>query len=308
MIENDIIKLIGNTPFIELKNIEEKYNLKAKIYAKIERFNPFGSIKDRPSLEMLSAAFKDKKIDKDTTVIEATSGNTGIALSALCSSYNIKCIIVMPENMSVERRRLISSYGAKVILTSSKDGMSGAINKVEELKKEIPNHFIPDQFNNMNNPLAHYKSTGPEIFNALDGNIDTFVSGIGSGGTITGCSMYFKEKNKNIKIVGFEPSSSPFISQKRKGVHKIQGIGAGFIPNILNISLIDEVVTISDEEAYSFTKLVNSLECLGVGISSGATLACMVKEALKDENKGKNIVGIFPDGIDKYLSSDLFNL
>ena len=303
---NSITELIGNTPIIELKNIEEEFKLEAKLFAKVEYFNPAGSVKDRVALAMIEDAEKKGLIKEGATIIEPTSGNTGIGLAMVARTRGYKAVIVMPETMSIERRKLMKAYGAEVVLSEGALGMKGAIAKAIELNKEIPNSFIPSQFDNPANVEAHYKNTGPEIFNALDGNVDIFVAGVGTGGTITGVGKFLKEKNKDIKVVAVEPESSPVLSKGVSGKHSIQGIGAGFVPSILDRSIIDEIITISNEDAFAFGKLVGRSEGFLVGISSGAALAAAVKLAKDKENKGKNIVLVFPDSGDRYLSTSLY--
>ncbi len=308
MLFKNASELIGNTPLVELTNIEKQYSLKAKLYAKVEYFNPTGSVKDRIALSMINDAFNKGLIDENSVLIEPTSGNTGIGIAALCAMKNIKCILVMPESMSIERRKLLSIYGAKLVLTEAKEGMGGSIKKAKELEKTIPNAIILGQFDNEANPRIHYLTTGKEIYNDLNGKVDLFIAGIGTGGTISGTGKYLKEKIKDVKIIGVEPLSSPVISQNKKGSHKIQGIGAGFIPSTLNLNIIDKVETCSDEDAFKFAKIVPSIEGMLVGISSGASLKVAIDYAKKDENANKNIVVLFPDSGDRYLSTDLFNL
>ena len=308
MLFKNASELIGNTPLVELTNIEKQYSLKAKLYAKVEYFNPTGSVKDRIALSMINDAFNKGLINKNSVLIEPTSGNTGIGIAALCAMKNIKCILVMPESMSIERRKLLSIYGAKLVLTEAKEGMGGSIKKAKELEKTIPNAVILGQFDNEANPRIHYLTTGKEIYNDLNGKVDLFVAGIGTGGTISGTGKYLKEKIKDVKIIGVEPLSSPVISQNKKGSHKIQGIGAGFIPSTLDLSIIDKVETCSDEDAFKFAKIVPSIEGMLVGISSGASLKVAIDYAKKEENVNKNIVVLFPDSGDRYLSTDLFNL
>ena len=298
---------IGNTPLVELKEIEQMFKLKAKIFAKLESFNPAGSIKDRIAKKMIEEAEKEGKINKDTVIIEPTSGNTGIGIAYFASIKGYKVKIVMPESMSIERRNKIASFGAELVLTEASLVMSGSIAKANELNKEIPNSIILGQFTNPNNPKAHYETTGPEIYKQTNGNVDIFVAGVGTGGTISGVGKYLKEHNKNVKIVAIEPSGSPVISKGIKGSHKIQGIGAGFIPDTLNTSIIDEVITISDEDAFEYGRIINSVGDYYVGISSGAALCGAISLAKKEENKNKNIVVIFPDSGDRYLSTPLFN-
>ena len=308
MLFKNASELIGNTPLVELTNIEKQYSLKAKLYAKVEYFNPTGSVKDRIALSMINDAFNKGLINKNSVLIEPTSGNTGIGIAALCAMKNIKCILVMPESMSIERRKLLSIYGAKLVLTEAKEGMGGSIKKAKELENTIPNAVILGQFDNEANPRIHYLTTGKEIYNDLNGRVDLFVAGIGTGGTISGTGKYLKEKIEDVKIIGVEPLSSPVISQNKKGSHKIQGIGAGFIPSTLNLEVIDKVETCSDEDAFKFARIVPSIEGMLVGISSGASLKVAIDYAKKDENANKNIVVLFPDSGDRYLSTDLFNL
>ena len=301
---NSIIDLIGNTPLLELKNIKEKYNLKSNIYAKIEGYNPGGSIKDRIALQMILDLEKEDKLKKGSVIIEPTSGNTGIGIALIGSLRGYKVIIVMPSSMTIERIKLIESFGAEVILTDASKGMLGSIEKAKELNQEYENSIILGQFENMSNPLAHYLTTGPEIYNDLDGNIDIFIAGIGTGGTISGVGKYLKEKNSNIQIIGVEPFDSPLISKGVKGAHKIQGIGANFIPNTLNKDVIDVIELIDDKDAFEYSKIATKLEGVLVGISSGAALKIAIDYAKKEENK--NIVVILPDTGYKYLSTDLF--
>ena len=308
MLFKNASELIGNTPLVELTNIEKQYSLKAKLYAKVEYFNPTGSVKDRIALSMINDALEKGLINENSVLIEPTSGNTGIGIAALCAMKNIKCILVMPESMSIERRKLLSIYGAKLVLTEAKEGMGGSIKKAKELEKTIPNAIILGQFDNEANPRIHYLTTGKEIYNDLNGKVDLFIAGIGTGGTISRTGKYLKEKIKDVKIIGVEPLSSPVISQNKKGSHKIQGIGAGFIPSTLDLSIIDKVETCSDEDAFAFAKIVPSIEGMLVGISSGASLKVAIEYAKKEENANKNIVVLFPDSGDRYLSTDLFNL
>ena len=308
MLFKNASELIGNTPLVELTNIEKQYSLKAKLYAKVEYFNPTGSVKDRIALSMINDAFNKGLINENSVLIEPTSGNTGIGIAALCAMKNIKCLLVMPESMSIERRKLLSIYGAKLVLTEAKEGMGGSIKKAKELEKTIPNAVILGQFDNEANPRIHYLTTGKEIYNDLNGKVDLFIAGIGTGGTISGTGKYLKEKIKDVKIIGVEPLSSPVISQNKRGSHKIQGIGAGFIPSTLDLSIIDKVETCSDEDAFTFARIVPSIEGMLVGISSGASLKVAIDYAKKEENANKNIVVLFPDSGDRYLSTDLFNL
>ena len=307
MIYKNVEELIGNTPLVELTNIEKMIENKAHLFAKVESFNPGGSIKDRIALKMLNTAIKEGKVKEDTLIIEPTSGNTGIGLCMLAASKGLKAIIVMPDSMSVERIKLMKAYGAEVILTPGKLGMKGAIAKANELHEEYKNSFIPSQFENPNNPLAHYLTTGKEIYDDLNGNIDILVAGIGTGGTISGIGKYLKEHNPNIKVIGVEPEASPVLSEGKAGPHKIQGIGAGFIPNTLNTAIYDEIIKVSNENAFEHGRLSAQKEGLLVGISSGAALCAAIQVAKRDENKGKNIVVIFPDTGERYLSSEMFN-
>lgn len=302
-----IIDTIGSTPIVELHNIESKFALEAKIFAKVEFFNPGGSVKDRIAKAMIEDAEKQGLINKDTVLIEPTSGNTGIGLSMVAASKGLKIIIVMPETMSVERRNLMKAYGAELVLTEGAKGMKGAIARAEELSKEIPNSFIPSQFTNKVNPKTHYLTTGPEIYKDLDGNVDIFVAGVGTGGTISGVGKYLKEQNPNIKVVAVEPASSPVLSKGTLGPHKIQGIGAGFVPETLDTSIYDEIITIENEEALEMGRESARSEGLLVGISSGAALKAAIKLAQREENKGKNIVVLLPDTGERYLSTAMFN-
>jgi len=296
-------ELIGNTPLVALSKTEEKFGLEAKLFAKVEYFNPTGSVKDRAAKGMLDEAERTGKIQKGGTVIEPTSGNTGIGLAFLCSLRGYKAVIVMPDSMSVERIQLMKAYGAEVVLTEGKKGMKGAIEKAEELQKQIPNSFIPDQFSNPANAEIHYRTTGKELFEDLAGKVDFFVAGIGTGGTITGTGRYLKEKNPQVKIVGVEPKSSPVLTEGKSGAHAIQGIGAGFIPAVLDRGVLDEVLTVSNEEAFAGAKELAQLEGLFVGISSGAAFTAARKLAERKENQGKNIVVLLPDGGSRYLSA-----
>ncbi len=302
---NSLAEVVGNTPLLKLQNFKLKYGFDCEVFAKLEFLNPAGSVKDRVALNMLETAEENGQLKKGGTVIEATSGNTGIGLAAICTAKGYKCVIVMPETMSIERRKLIASYGAKVVLTDGARGMDGAIEKAEQLNREIENSIIAGQFYNPANPDAHYKTTAPEIYNDLNGKVDVLVCGIGSGGTITGIGRFLKEKNKNVKIIGVEPLSSPFLSTGKKGAHKIQGIGAGFIPENLDTNVYDEIITVSDDDAINFAKEICLLEGLSVGISAGAAL-CGALEIAKRE-RGKNIVVILPDGASRYMSTELFD-
>ncbi|MGN1095054.1 MAG: cysteine synthase A [Eubacteriales bacterium] len=299
-------ELIGNTPLLEIQNYEKEHSLKAKILAKLEYFNPAGSVKDRIAKEMIEEAEKSGKLVPGSTIIEPTSGNTGIGLAAIAAAKGYKIIITMPETMSVERRTLMKAYGAELVLTEGSKGMKGAIAKAEELAKTIPNAFIPGQFVNPANPEAHRKTTGPEIWNDTDGKVDIFVAGVGTGGTITGVGEYLKEKNPNVKIVAVEPASSPVLSKGVAGAHKIQGIGAGFVPETLNTKVYDEIIPVENEDAFKTGKDLARAEGFLVGISSGAALYAATVLALRPENEGKNIVVLLPDTGDRYLSTPLF--
>lgn len=305
-IYNSISELVGHTPLVELKNIEKKFGLKGKIFAKLEYFNPAGSIKDRVALNMILNAERDGKISKGGVLIEPTSGNTGIGIAAIGVPRGYRVIIVMPETMSVERRKLIKAYGAEIVLSDGSKGMKGAIEKAEELAKETGG-TIMGQFVNPSNPEAHYKTTGVEIYEDMDGAVDYFVAGVGTGGTITGVGKYLKEKKADVKVVAVEPYSSPVISEGRAGKHGIQGIGAGFIPETLDVSVIDEVITVKDEDAFNLGKTVSGAEGFLVGISSGAALWAATEVAKREESKGKNIVVILPDSGDRYLSTTMFD-
>lgn len=295
----------GNTPLVELKNIEKEFNLKAKIFAKVEAFNPAGSIKDRIAWQMICDAEEEGRAKEGTIFIEPTSGNTGIGIAYMASLKGYKSIIVMPDTMSIERRQLIQSYGAELVLTEGAKGMKGAIAKANELHEENPNSIILGQFDNPSNPKAHYLFTGPEIFEQLDGKVDAFVAGVGTGGTITGVGKYLREKNKDVKIYAVEPESSPVLSKGTPGAHKIQGIGAGFVPAVLDTKIYDEVLPISNDDAFEYGRLVNKIEDVFVGISSGAALAAAIQLAKRKELEGKNIVVIFPDSGKRYLSTPL---
>lgn len=299
-------QLIGNTPLLELSGIERELNLPAKILAKLEFLNPAGSVKDRVAKTMLDDAEASGRLKKDSVIIEPTSGNTGIGLASVAAARGYRIIIVMPETMSVERRQLMTAYGAELVLSDGTKGMKGAIEKAEELAAEIPNSFIPGQFTNPSNPKAHYSSTGPEIFNDTDGAVDIFVAGIGTGGTVTGVSQYLKSKKPDIKIVAVEPASSPVLSGGQPGAHKIQGIGAGFVPDVLDTQAYDEIIPVADEDAFATGKLIGRTEGILVGISSGAAVWAAVKLARQPENQGKNIVVLLPDTGDRYLSTPLF--
>ena len=304
---NSITELIGNTPLLKLNSFSEKYQFKANLYAKLEGMNPAGSAKDRVALQMILDAEKDGRLKKGSVIIEPTSGNTGIGLAAVGVSRGYEVILTMPDTMSAERIQLIKAYGAKVILTPGALGMKGAIAEAERLAGETEGAFIAGQFDNPSNPKAHYLTTGPEIYDALDGRIDLFIAGAGTGGTLSGAGKYLKEKNKDTKIIAVEPSDSPVISGGKAGPHKIQGIGAGFIPKNLDVSLLDSIVCVHHEDAYEMGRSFAKSEGLLVGISSGAALYAAVKEAQKDENTGKNIVVLLTDTGDRYLSTPMFS-
>lgn len=301
------IGLIGNTPMLRLCGIEEKYNLKAKIVAKLEFFNIAGSVKDRVGLAMLLDAEEKGILKPDSVIIEATSGNTGIGIAAASAVRGYHTIIVMPETMSEERKKLMKAYGAELVLTDGAKGMTGANEKAEELSREIKNSFIAGQFKNPANAKAHYDTTGPEIYRDLGGKIDIFVAGIGTGGTVTGVGTYLKEQNKNIKIYGVEPENSPVLTKGKSGKHAIQGIGAGFVPEVLNKDILDGVITVSDEAAIETARYMGKTEGFLIGISSGAALSAAIELAQKSENEGKTIVTLFADSGDRYLSTNLYN-
>ena len=299
-------QLIGKTPLLELTHIEKKYGLKAKVLAKLEYFNPAGSVKDRIARKMLDDAEAAGKLTPDYVIIEPTSGNTGIGLASVAAARGYHIIIVMPETMSVERRQLMKAYGAELVLTEGAKGMKGAIAKADELAKEIPNSFVPGQFVNPSNPKAHYETTGPEIFEDTDGEVDIFVAGVGTGGTITGVGEYLKDKKPGVKIVAVEPETSAVLSTGVAGAHKIQGIGAGFVPDVLDTKVYDEIIPVSDEAAFEAGKLIGKSEGVLVGISSGAAAYAAIELAKRPENEGKTIVVLLPDTGDRYLSTPLF--
>ncbi len=299
-------QLIGKTPLLELTNIEKKLGLEAKIIAKLEYFNPAGSVKDRIAKAMLDDAEKRGLLKPDSVIIEPTSGNTGIGLASVAAARGYKIIIVMPETMSVERRQLMKAYGAELVLTEGSKGMKGAIAKADELAKENPNSFIPGQFVNPANPAYHKATTGPEIWEDTDGQVDFFVAGVGTGGTITGVGEYLKEQNSNVKVVAVEPASSPVLSKGEAGAHKIQGIGAGFVPDVLNTKVYDEIIPVENDDAFAVGKLIGKEQGVLVGISSGAAVHAAIELAKRPENKGKNIVVLLPDTGDRYLSTPLF--
>ena len=299
-------QLIGKTPLLELTHIEKKYGLKAKVLAKLEYFNPAGSVKDRIARKMLDDAEAAGKLTPDSVIIEPTSGNTGIGLASVAVARGYRIIIVMPETMSVERRQLMKAYGAELVLTEGAKGMKGAIAKADELAKEIPNSFVPGQFVNPSNPKAHYETTGPEIFEDTDGEVDIFVAGVGTGGTITGVGEYLKDKKPGVKIVAVEPETSAVLSTGVAGAHKIQGIGAGFVPDVLDTKVYDEIIPVSNEAAFETGKLIGKSEGVLVGISSGAAAYAAIELAKRPENEGKTIVVLLPDTGDRYLSTPLF--
>ncbi len=299
-------QLIGNTPVLELTHIEKEFDLKAKLFAKLEYFNATGSVKDRIARKMIEDAEERGVLKEGSVIIEPTSGNTGIGLAAVGTAKGYRVIIVMPETFSIERRKLIRAYGAEIVLSEGSKGMKGAIAKAEELAKEIPNAFIPLQFDNPANAKAHYETTGPELYEDLDGKIDLFVAGVGTGGTITGAGKYLKEKIDNVKVVAVEPDASPVLSGGKAGPHAIQGIGAGFIPSVLDTGVYDEVIRVKNEDALSTGRLVGHKEGVLVGISSGAAVWAGIELAKREENRGKNIVMILPDSGDRYLSTALF--
>ena len=298
--------LIGNTPLVELTHIEKKYGLEARLLAKLEYFNPAGSVKDRIAKEMIEQAERDGKLKEGSTIIEPTSGNTGIGLAAIAAATGYRLIIVLPETMSVERRNIIKAYGAELVLSDGSKGMKGAIAKAEELHKEIPDSFIPEQFENPANPAAHRKTTGPEIWADTDGEVDAFVAGVGTGGTITGVGEFLKSKKADVKIVAVEPATSAVLSTGQAGAHKIQGIGAGFVPNTLNTEIYDEIIPVSNEDSFALGKEIAKEEGVLVGISSGAALYAAIEVAKRPEFKGKTVVALLPDSGDRYYSTDLF--
>ena len=305
-IYTSVDQLIGKTPLLELTHIEKKFNLNAKIIGKMECFNPAGSVKDRVGLKMLDVAEKSGKLNKDSVIIEPTSGNTGIGIASVAAARGYRVIIVMPETMSVERRQMMKAYGAELVLTEGAKGMKGAIAKADELATSIPNSFIPGQFVNPANWQAHYGTTGPEIFEDMDGKVDYFVSGIGTGGTITGTGKYLKEKIDGVKVVAVEPADSPVLSQGKAGPHKIQGIGAGFVPDVLDTKVYDEVIAVANQDAFDIGRAVGQGEGIIVGISAGAAVWAAIQIAKRPEAAGKNIVVIIPDSGNRYLSSPMF--
>lgn len=301
-----LIDLIGKTPLVEAVNIERALGLEARILLKLEYFNPAGSVKDRIARAMIEDAEEKGLLKKDTVIIEPTSGNTGIGLAAIATAKGYRVILTMPESMSVERRNILKAYGAEIVLTDGQKGMKGAIAKAKELAEENPNSFIPGQFENPANPEAHRNTTGPEIWNDTDGNVDIFIAGVGTGGTITGTGEYLRSKKHNIKVIAVEPKDSPVLSEGRSGSHKIQGIGAGFVPKTLNTKIYDEVIAVENNDSFDYAKLIAKHEGILVGISSGAALYAAVTAARRPENKGKTIVAILPDSGDRYYSTALF--
>lgn len=299
-------QLIGNTPLVELTHIEKEFDLKARLIAKLELFNPAGSVKDRVALAMINDAEKRGVLNKDSVIIEPTSGNTGIGLASVAAARGYKLIIVMPDSMSVERRQIMKAYGAQLVLSPGAKGMPGAIELANQLAASTPNSFIAGQFVNPANVMSHYTTTGPEIYSATDGKVDIFVAGVGTGGTITGTGKYLKEQNSKIKVVAVEPATSPVLSKGVKGPHGIQGIGAGFVPDILDTGIYDEIIPVKDEDAFAYGRLMGKKEGVLVGISSGAALAAAVELARREENAGKQIVVLMPDTGDRYLSTKLF--
>ena len=299
-------QLIGRTPLLELTHLEQEYELKAKLYAKLEYFNPAGSVKDRVAKMMLDDAEKEGKLTKDSVIIEPTSGNTGIGLASVAAARGYRIIIVMPDTMSVERRQLMKAYGAELVLSEGAKGLKGAIAKANELAEEIPNSFIPGQFVNPSNPKAHYETTGPEIWEDTEGKVDYFVAGVGTGGTVTGVGKYLKEKNPAVKVVAVEPATSAVLSTGVAGAHKIQGIGAGFVPEILDTTIYDEIIPVANEDAFALGKKIGTSEGVLVGISSGAAVWAALEVAKRPENEGRNIVVLLPDTGDRYLSTSLF--
>lgn len=306
-IYKSVTELIGRTPIIELKNIEEKHNLKATVLAKLEYFNPAGSVKDRVAKAMIEDAEKSGVLKKGATIIEPTSGNTGIGLASVATAKGYKTILTMPETMSIERRNLLKAYGAQIVLTDGTKGMSGAIAKANELKEEIENAVILGQFVNPANPKVHYETTGPEIFEDTDGNVDIFVAGVGTGGTLSGTGKYLKSKNPSVKVVAVEPATSPVLSEGHGGPHKIQGIGAGFVPDTLDTKIYDEIITVKNEDAFAAANTIAKSEGILVGISSGASLWAAVELAKRPENEGKTILALLPDTGERYLSAGVYS-
>ena len=305
-IYNGTIDLIGNTPLVEVKNIEKELGLEARVLVKLEYFNPAGSVKDRIAKGMIEDAEEKGLLKEGSVIIEPTSGNTGIGLAAIAAAKGYRIILTMPETMSVERRNILKAYGAEIVLTEGAKGMKGAIAKADELAKEIPNGFIPGQFVNPANPATHRATTGPEIWNDTDGDVDIFIAGVGTGGTLTGVGEYLKEKKPDVKIVALEPATSPVLSEGKSGAHEIQGIGAGFVPDVLNTKVYDEIITVENDDAFATGKLLAKHEGVLVGISSGAALWAAIDYAKRPENKGKTIVALLPDNGDRYYSTPLF--
>ena len=305
-IYNSVTELIGGTPLLKANNFIKANGLKANVYVKLEYFNPAGSVKDRIAKAMIEQAEKDGKLKPGATIIEPTSGNTGIGLASVAAARGYKAILTMPETMSIERRNLLKAYGAKIVLTDGSKGMKGAIAKAEELAKETPNSFIPEQFANPANPAAHEATTGPEIYNDLDGKVDAFIAGVGTGGTLSGVGHYLKKQDKDIRVVAVEPATSPVLSKGQAGPHKIQGIGAGFVPETLDTKVYDEVIAVPNEDAFKYGRQFSHVEGVLIGISSGAALAAAIELAKRPEFEGKNIVALLPDTGDRYLSTELF--
>ena len=305
-IYQNITELIGNTPLLELRGMEKKYQLKARLLAKLEYLNPSGSVKDRAALGMLKDALEKGLIAPGATIVEPTSGNTGIGLAALAASEGFHLILTMPETMSVERRNILKAYGAEIVLTDGTQGMAGAIEKAKELVEQIPGSFLPGQFENPANARAHFETTGPELWRDTDGNIDVFVSAVGSGGTITGTGQYLRQQKPEIRIIAVEPETSPVLSGGAAGAHKIQGIGAGFVPEVLDMEIFDEIMTVDNEEPFAMARELAKTEGILVGISSGAALYAAVQAAARPENEGKTVVVLLPDSADRYYSTELF--
>lgn len=305
-IYKSVQELVGNTPLMELTHIEKEYNLAAKILVKLEYFNPAGSVKDRIAKQMIEEAEAEGTLKPGSVIVEPTSGNTGIGLSMIAQTKGYKSIIVMPESMSIERRKLMKAYGAELVLTPAKDGMKGAIAKAKEIVENTPNAWTPGQFTNQANVHAHYKTTGPEIWQDTDGNVDMLIASVGTGGTITGTGTYLKEQNPNLEVIAVEPADSPVLAGGKPGAHKIQGIGAGFVPDVLNQNIYDRIVHVTNEDAIENGKLISKKEGVLVGISSGAAVWTAIQEAKREENRGKTIVAILPDSGDRYLSTALF--